>query len=617
MYQPQLLNMKGFIVLLILAAFQQISFCQGCSKGNCITGFGTYHYSNGGRYTGEFKAGRKDGKGIYYYANENKYLGEWKNDFRTGEGKLNFRNGDVYTGSFRLDKMEGQGMMDFASKDRYTGSWKNNKPNGKGSYYFSTGERYEGEFLDARFHGEGTLYYKNGSTYKGHWKQSKKDGYGEFKDIRGKIVAAQWSQDKLIKTLDETLATKNEEEHNKSLTENQISTESKDSIFQNEEPTTNPTEQKPTVNEHTVVETKKEEVLTNPEKLIICTPDEINLPNCNTTHCASGKGVFTYRDGSKFIGEFKDGQPKGKGICYYANGDRYEGIWEHHAPHGEGTMYFASGLTYGAIWDNGKSKKELFRKKEFVFDTSIHVDSNPEVKIWAVIVGIARYEHMPSLKYSDDDAYKIYAFLKSPEGGALKDEQIRILIDEDATRNNILQGMNQIFMKADENDVIMMYYSGHGLEGTFIPIDYDGKSNILQHEDVKEILNRSKAKHKVCYVDACYSGSLLAAKGPFSNSLLYFYDELEKTAGGTAFLMSSKNKEFSLEDGGLRQGVFSHFLIKGLKGEADLNKNKTVSIKELFNYVYFNVRQYTGNVQSPMIAGNYNENMPVGFIRED
>ena len=133
----------------------------------------------------------------------------------------------------------------------------------------------------------------------------------------------------------------------------------------------------------------------------------------------------------------------------------------------------------------------------------------------------------------------------------------------------------------------------------------------------RQILNRSKAKHKVCYVDACYSGSLLAAKGPFSNSLLYFYDELEKTAGGTAFLMSSKNKEFSLEDGGLRQGVFSHFLIKGLKGEADLNKNKTVSIKELFNYVYFNVRQYTGNVQSPMIAGNYNENMPVGFIRED
>ena len=172
-------------------------------------------------------------------------------------------------------------------------------------------------------------------------------------------------------------------------------------------------------------------------------------------------------------------------------------------------------------------------------------------------------------------------------------------------------------MKADENDVVLMYYSGHGLEGTFIPIDYDGFSNLLKHDEVKEILNRSKAKHKVCFLDACNSGSLLAAKGSFSNSLLYYYDEVEKSSGGTAFFMSSKSKEFSLEDGGLRQGVFSHFLIDGLKGLADHNHDKIVTLKELFNYVYSNVRQYTGNVQTPMIAGDYDENMPVGFIRTD
>lgn len=71
--------------------------------------------------------------------------------------------------------------------------------------------------------------------------------------------------------------------------------------------------------------------------------------------------------------------------------------------------------------------------------------------------------------------------------------------------------MNDLFMRADENDVVMLYYSGHGLEGTFIPIDYDGFDHALQHDEVKEMFNKSKAKHKVCYADACHSGSLLAA----------------------------------------------------------------------------------------------------------
>ncbi len=345
-------------------------------------------------------------------------------------------------------------------------------------------------------------------------------------------------------------------------------------------------------------------------------PEE-HLPNCNAEYCAEGRGIFTYGDGSRYVGTFLSGEPAGKGICYYANGDRYKGSWKNHAPDGEGVMYFSSGLVYAAIWSQGKAIQELSRKKEFVFDNKVPVDHSKEVKIWAVIVGIARYEHMPSLKYSDDDAYKIYAFLKSPEGGALKDDQIRVLIDEEANRNAILQAINQVFMRADENDVVMLYYSGHGLDGTFLPVDYDGYQNQLKHDEIRNLLDKCKAKNKVVYIDACYSGSLLATKGPYSNSLLEFYDELSKSKGGTAFLMSSKSKEYSLEDGGLRQGVFSHFLIRGLKGESDRNQDKIISLKELFEYVYKNVRDYTANVQSPMIAGDYDEEMPVGFIRQD
>ena len=597
----------GFILFLLISIPFEL-FCQTCIKGDCKNGFGSCYYSNGGRYTGEFQLAKRTEKGIYYYANQNKYLGEWRNDLREGEGKLIFRNGDVYSGNFKADKMEGYGVMEFGSKDRYDGNWKLNKPSGKGTYYFAAGDRYEGDFVDARFEGEGTMFYRNGAKYVGQWKQSKKHGYGELITKEGKSIVAQWEADKPLKVLDESPA----------IAKDEVIVQQKPEETKKDEISQTPVI-KDTVLESKINQQEAEKPIVQNEakpQNPACDPEE-KLPNCNTSYCADGKGIFYYSDGSKYVGQFELGEPHGKGICFYANGDRYDGYWDKHAPHGEGTMYFVSGLTYVALWDHGKVQKQLSRKQEFRLNPNIEVDQNPEVKIWAVVVGIARYEHMRSLKYSDDDAYRIYAFLKSPEGGALKDEQIRVLIDEDATRLKILQALNEVFLKADDNDVVMLYYSGHGLEGTFIPIDYDGTNNLISHEEIKDLLSRSKAKHKICYFDACYSGSLLAAKGPYSNSLLFFYDELDRTPGGTAFLMSSKNKEFSLEDGGLRQGIFSHFLIKGLKGQADTDLNKTITIKELFEYVYKNVREYTGNVQSPMIAGDYDEHMPVGFVRAD
>lgn len=223
------------------------------------------------------------------------------------------------------------------------------------------------------------------------------------------------------------------------------------------------------------------------------------------------------------------------------------------------------------------------------------------------------------MKYTDDDAYRYYAFLKSPEGGALPDNQIRVLIDEDATRNNILRAMKQVYYQADANDVILFYFSGHGFDGSFIPSDYDGYNNLLYHTDVKEILEKSAARHKICFADACHSGSAgstaLAARAPYENHLDRYYKAFEKSRGGIALLLSSKGEEFSLEDEGLRQGVFSHYLMRGLKGEADSNKDKIVSIQEIYQFVYTKVKSYTASAQTPVLSGAYDKNMPVAVLR--
>src|SRR5512133_3334084 len=95
-----------------------------------------------------------------------------------------------------------------------------------------------------------------------------------------------------------------------------------------------------------------------------------------------------------------------------------------------------------------------------------------DFKKYAVVVGCADYQRSDlDLRYSDDDAYRFYAYLKSCEGGALPDENIAVLVDEAATKNNIINTMNTVFSRASADDMLIFFYTGHGAEGAFCPTD--------------------------------------------------------------------------------------------------------------------------------------------------
>ncbi len=543
--------MKELVIVMAVLLTPTLFFAQDCIKGNCKDGYGTCVYPGGAKYIGDFKGGKIHGKGIFYYQNGDKYIGNWTNQSRQGTGRLVFTNKDEYFGEFSNNQMGPVGKITYANGNIYEGQWKNNKPSGKGVFHFVNEDRYEGQFINGLFDGQGTMYYSDGSTYKGEWTKNKRHGQGLMTFDDGERVGGQWEDDQYLADWGR----------------------------------------------------------------LAYNGDTTYLRNCNKIHCASGKGKFTYNDGSKYVGDFRAGVPEGMGTIYYISGDRYEGAWKQHAPHGKGVMHYVNGKAVGAIWDFGRPVKKLFVKNERVSQGPVSIDRNQEVKIWAVIIGAARYSHMPALRYTDDDAYQIYAFLKSPEGGALPDSQLKLLIDEDATRGNILHAMRSIFLRADQNDVVLFYFSGHGLQGSFLPVDYDGYNNLLKHEEINNLLKASKAKHKLVIADACHSGSLLAAKTTVQNALQKYYAAFEDTQGGTALMMSSKGEEYSLEDGGLRSGIFSHFLVRGLKGEADRDRDRIINVTELFNFVYQNVRSYTGNVQTPTLTGRFDQLMPVAVIR--
>jgi len=514
----------------------------------------------------------QNGTGTYRYSTNVIYTGRFANGLREGKGKMTLQNGNVYEGNFSRGRMSGDGAMTYINGDRYIGQWVNDLPNGQGKYFFKTRERYEGAFSNGQFEGQGTMTYPDGAYYTGGWKENRKHGTGKLVYTDGTVNQGTWALGK--PTQSNTPAAQNKPA-------NQTA------------PTTKPSKTK---------------------------PDVSGMRNCGSVLCNSGKGYYDYPDGSRWVGEFKNGYPAGRGICYYASGDRYEGEWANNAPYGEGIMYFASGRVYGAVWVNGSPVKEMDSNENIPTDP-IRTDNSQNVKIWAVVVGVGRYTAMPSLKFTDDDAYRFYSFLRSIEGGQLPEDQIAILVDEDATRDNILKKMREYFLKADKNDVVLLYFSGHGLDGCFLPTDFDGYNNKLRHEEIKKIFSESKAKHKLCIADACHSGSLnlnngnLVAKGPAPVSLQRYYQAFEDTKGGVALLMSSKSEELSLEDQGLRQGVFTFYVLQGLKGRADVNNDYLVTIKELYNYVYSKVRDYTAGAQTPVLTGDYDEAMPVAVRR--
>ncbi len=498
------------------------------------------------------KGNCSNGSGTYIFKSGSKFSGEFRNGMIYRSGTLYFSDGRIYKGEWANQRRHGRGVMKFLDGSIYSGNFKMNNRDGKGRLKLANGDVYDGTWVEDRLEGKGFVEYSNGSRKMVSWVNGQMQG---------------------------------------------MSTSGETSVASS--------------------------TFTRPTTPSASKPSNVSKPkyykDCNKANCGNGEGRYTYRDGSYFEGAFKNGLPQGEGICYYANGDRYEGGWKNNAPDGEGVMYFASGTVYGALWNAGYPVKQIHAtsKPSNKVRTSVaRVDRSEEVKIWAVIVGIASYNHMPTLKYTDDDAYQVYAFLKSPEGGAIPDERISLLIDESASRKRILSEMESTFAKADENDVIMLYYSGHGLPGSFLPIDFDGYNNVLQHHEIKAVLDKSEAKHKMVFADACHSGSLLAMKTPFNATRMQsFLDGFEDARAGTALFTSSKSEEISMETSGLRQGIYSHYLIRGLRGEADQNKNKIVTISELYEYVNKNVRTYTSNRQTPVIAGNYDSEMPVAIVR--
>jgi len=238
-------------------------------------------------------------------------------------------------------------------------------------------------------------------------------------------------------------------------------------------------------------------------------------------------------------------------------------------------------------------------------------------KRWAVVVGVGQYASadIPDLEFARADAQAVYDFLKSDAAGPFDD--VLFLADEEATGAAMRQALFVFLQQADWNDLVVVYYAGHGAPDParpdnlyLLPSDADLGSLAatgFPMWDVKTALRRQIAAERVLVIaDACHSAGTAdgdVVGGGDGNAIAGGFSQLF-TPSRRLMMTAADTNEFSLEDarwGG--HGVFTHFLLEGLEGKGDMDADGIVTFTELFDYVADNVRTATGGRQNPQRSG--------------
>ena len=214
-----------------------------------------------------------------------------------------------------------------------------------------------------------------------------------------------------------------------------------------------------------------------------------------------------------------------------------------------------------------------------------------QAKTYLVSVGIADYpgtEH--DLRISDNDAKTIAKVFS-----VAKQATVSILINEQATQSALLSTMHTSFMNANSEDIVILYFSGHGTPGALVC--YDG---LLTYQHIFKMLKGCRASRKVIIADACYSGKMRT-----NNQQTSSYN-----SQNVMLFLSSRTNEVSRESR-YKNSLFTIFLERGLRGGADTNRDRYITARELYDFVHKGVIEASGNKQHPVMWGKFDNNMTV------
>lgn len=226
-------------------------------------------------------------------------------------------------------------------------------------------------------------------------------------------------------------------------------------------------------------------------------------------------------------------------------------------------------------------------------------NTKPINSSYALVVGISQYgKGIPSLQFANRDAKVFADFLQSKAGGSMPIENIRFLQDSAASSGALYEALYWLTKVAKKNDLVYIYFSGHGdIDNDLIHkngylLCYNSPPNeyinfalsVANLNDYANTLSAGNRANVVLITDACHSDKIASAenRGPLLAGLLgsETIKKEVRISSCAANELSAENEEW----GGGR-GVFSFYLVNGLKGLADKSKDGLITLDEIRNFM--------------------------------
>ena len=246
-------------------------------------------------------------------------------------------------------------------------------------------------------------------------------------------------------------------------------------------------------------------------------------------------------------------------------------------------------------------------------------------KLYVVAVGVSTYQDEGlRLDLAAKDAVDFCAAWNEQKGRLYSGVEVKTLTDAQATKGNILDGLEWLQRQVTSKDVAVLFFAGHGINDPigafyFLPVEGDleklKRTGISQADITSTVA--SIAGKVLVFMDACHSGNLmgkLKRRGLVVVSAVI--NELASAENGAVVFSSATGRQYALENTEWGNGAFTKAVVEGIRGKADYKATGRITLNMLDLYISERVKELTQGQQTPTTVKPPNvPDFPVAMLR--
>jgi WD40 repeat protein len=226
--------------------------------------------------------------------------------------------------------------------------------------------------------------------------------------------------------------------------------------------------------------------------------------------------------------------------------------------------------------------------------------------LYVLAIGVSQYQSKDlTLEFAAKDARDFVSALVKQKGGLYREVVAKVLTDAQATKEEILDGLDWLRKETTGKDVAVLFLAGHGVNDQsgiyyFLPANANLDKLMrtgIPFSDIKNTVSTLAGK-TLAFVDTCHSGNVMGKRRGLAdvNSVV---NELASAENGAVVFASSTGNQYSLERSDWGNGAFTKALVEGLNGGADYSGKGKISINMLDLYLSERVKELTKGQQTP------------------